>query len=371
MSAGGRLLVTSIVRHADLEHASGFANVLELNSGRILMRSPVPESTHRTRDLNPRGGLRGARGIAFCGEKLALANTERVLVFDSNWRLKDEVTHPLMGGIHDLLADAEGIWVACTSADLLVRMSWEGELISAWEWRTDAGLCSQLGFGELANVNRGVDFRDPETSRSAPRNLAHLNSICQNGNRILVSLGRIIPPHTYKRLVLAGWIGRVSRGLGLRRSTVKKSGLQPGGIPASKRPGSRYALLELDEQQQSKLIFSQSDIEVPNHNVAVYQDRIMYNDTNRNELVNLDLEKGTERRLPIPGAPGFLRGLALSGDDAFVGSQAPAAVYQVDLEKWVIKREFLLYGVRNESVYGIALVPDAFEDPPEQLDVLS
>jgi hypothetical protein len=371
MSTGGRLLVTSIVRHADLEHASGFANVLDLNTGSLLMRSPVPESTHRARDLNPRGGLRGARGIAFYGNKLALANTERVLVFDNNWRLKGEITHPLMGGIHDLLADAEGLWVACTSADLLVRMSWEGELISAWEWRADTGLCSQLGFGKLAKVDKGIDFRDPETSRSAPRNLVHLNSIYRNGDKILVSLGRIIPPHTYKRLVLAGWIGRVSQGLGLRRSTKRKSGLRPGGIPASKRPGSRFAVLELDEQQKAKLVFSQSDIEVPNHNVGVFQERIMYNDTNRSELVSLDLEKGTEQRLPIPGAPGFLRGLALSGSNAFVGSQAPAAVYQVDLERWEIKREFLLDGIYNESVYGVALVPDIFDDPPAQLDLLS
>ncbi len=371
MSASGRLLVTSIVRHADLEHASGFANVLELGSGRILMKSPVPESVRRAQDQNPRGGLRGARGIAFCGKKLALANTERVLVFDTNWRMKGEITHPLMGGIHDLLADVDGIWIACTSADLLVRMSWEGELISAWEWRADAGLCSQLGFGQLARVNRGIDFRDPETSRSAPRNLVHLNSIYRSGNKILVSLGRIIPHHTYKRLVLAGWMGRISQGMGLRRSTVKRSGLQPGGIPASKRPGSRFALLELDEQQRAKLIFSQSDIEVPNHNVAVFQDRIMYNDTNRNELVSLDLKKRTEQRLSIPGTPGFLRGMALSGGDAFVGSQAPAAVYQVDLEKWVIKREFLLDGISGESVYGVALVPDIFEDPPTQLGLLS
>lgn len=371
MSANGRLLVTSIVRHADLEHASGFVSVLELNTGRVLMKSPVPESRRRARDLNPRGGLRGARGIAFCGNKLALANSERVLVFDTNWRLKNEITHPLMGGIHDLLSDPEGIWVACTSADLLVRMSWDGELISAWEWRADARLRSQLGFGYLARVNRRIDFRDPETSRSAPHNLAHLNSIHRSGDKILVSLGRVIPPQSYKRLVLTGWIGRIAQLMGVRRSSTTKSGLQPGGIPASRRPGSRFAMLELDEHQQANLIFSQSDIEVPNHNVAVFQDRILYNDTNRNEVVSLDLKEDCEQRLPIPGAPGFLRGMALSGRNVFVGSQAPAAVYQVDLERWAIKREFLLDGVSGESVYGVAPVPDVFADPPAQLSLLS
>ena len=371
MSASGRLLVTSIVRHADLRQASGFASVLELDSGRILMKSPVPESTRRARDPNPRGGLRGARGIAFCGNKLALANTERVLVFDINWRLRGEITHPLMAGIHDLLADPEGIWVTCTSADLLIRMSWKGELISVWEWRADARLRSQLGFGQLAMVDRGIDFRDPESSRSGPRNLAHLNSIHRSGDKILVSLGRVIPPHTYKRLVLAGWIGRISQRMGVRRPSTTKSGLQPGGIPVKLQPGSCFALLELDESLQANLIFSQSGTKVPNHNIAVFEDRILYNDTNRNEVVSLDLKKECEQRLPIPGAPGFLRGMALTGRDVFVGSQAPAAIYQVDLDRWVIKREFLLDGVSGESVYGVALVPDVFADPPAQLDLLS
>lgn len=371
MIANGRLLITSIVRHADLEHASGFARVLELDTGKVLMKSPVPESIHRSRDLNPRGGLRGARGIAFFGDKLALANTERVLVFDTNWRLVGEITHPLMGGIHDLLADEGGIWVACTSADLLVRMSWEGKFISAWEWRADPGLCSQLGFGHLAKVDRGIDFRDPESSRSAPRNLVHLNSIGRRGNRILVSLGRIIPPHTYKRLVLAGWLGSISQSMGVRRSTTKKSGLQPGGIPASKRPGSRFALLEMNEHRQTKLIFTQNDTKVPNHNVAVFQNRVLYNDTNSNEVVSLDLNEGSEQRLPIPGAPGFLRGMATSGSDAFVGSQAPAAIYQIDLAHWEARRRFLLGGVSGESVYGIALIPGVFANPPGQLDGVS
>ena len=51
MSASGQLVVTSIVRHANLKQASCFVSVLELNAGRILMKSPVPGSTRRARQL--------------------------------------------------------------------------------------------------------------------------------------------------------------------------------------------------------------------------------------------------------------------------------------------------------------------------------
>ena len=56
MQTDGRILVTSVIRYADQQQASGFARILNLNSGETLMKSPVPESVHRARDLNPRGG---------------------------------------------------------------------------------------------------------------------------------------------------------------------------------------------------------------------------------------------------------------------------------------------------------------------------
>ena len=41
MTYDSRLLVTSIVRHDDLNHASDFATVLEPGTGKALMRSPA------------------------------------------------------------------------------------------------------------------------------------------------------------------------------------------------------------------------------------------------------------------------------------------------------------------------------------------
>jgi hypothetical protein len=108
---------------------------------------------------------------------------------------------------------------------------------------------------------------------------------------------------------------------------------------------------------------------VPIHNMAVFEDRLIYADTDQNELVSFNRAGGAERRLHIPGAPGFLRGMACSGDTLYIGSQAPAAVYQVDLASWKIKRVYLLDGLESESVYGVALVPWAFADPPAQLDL--
>src|SRR5690606_17006254 len=97
-----RLLVTTILRHAPPGVPSGFASVLELPSGEIVSRSAAPDSPWRRRDPNPRGGLRGAKGISFCGERLALASTDCVYVFDRRWRLQRAISHPLAAGLHDV-----------------------------------------------------------------------------------------------------------------------------------------------------------------------------------------------------------------------------------------------------------------------------
>ena len=64
-----------------------------------------------------------------------VANAERLFVFDASWKPAGTITHPLLGGVHDVLAEEDGIWAACTCADLLLRVSWDGRLLTAWDWR--------------------------------------------------------------------------------------------------------------------------------------------------------------------------------------------------------------------------------------------
>ena len=57
----------------------------------------------------------------------------------------------------------------------------------------------------------------------------------------------------------------------------------------------------------------------------------------------------------------------LRGLEFLVGSQFPAAVYEVDLETFRVRAEYALNGEANESVYGVCLLPDEFDDPPPSL----
>lgn len=92
---------------------------------------------------------------------------------------------------------------------------------------------------------------------------------------------------------------------------------------------------------------------------------LIYNDSNGNRVVATALDESSpDRCVEIPGQPGFVRGLAQLDKDSFlVGSQAPAAIYQVDLQAGQVVSAFPLDGEPNESVYGICILPTKFDDP--------
>ena len=57
----------------------------------------------------------------------------------------------------------------------------------------------------------------------------------------------------------------------------------------------------------------------------------------------------------------------LGGLDFLVGSQFPAVAYEVDLDALRVRSEYTLNGEADESVYGVCLLPDEFDDPPPSL----
>ena len=58
-----RIAVTSAVRHAGAADFSGYVRMVDLGSGEVALKAPIPESGRRADDPNPRGGVRGAKGI--------------------------------------------------------------------------------------------------------------------------------------------------------------------------------------------------------------------------------------------------------------------------------------------------------------------
>jgi hypothetical protein len=322
-----------VIRYAISSAVSGYLRVLDLEHGRVSFVTPSPESTFRERDPNPRGGTRGARGVSAHGDRIVVANAERLFVFDTSWRLVAELSDRLMSDVHDVLADERGIWVAATGGDMLLLITWDGKVEHAWSLRGERELLRELGFARaLPRLAREIDFRDPK-SRAAYERL-HLNGIGRGENGLLVSLGRVV------------------------REVEPRHCLS--------------AIVEVDEANgdlRARVIHLVPDTTAPNHNVAEDGDLLVYNDTNRHGVVVFDRRAQSEVCcVPVPGEPAWVRGLARVGPGLWlVGSQAPLAVYLVDVDRAEVVAEYPLGGIQEETVYGIAALPDAFADPRQPL----
>ena len=358
-----RCLVTSVVRHTHPDQTSGYLHTVDIEAGRPLSKIEAPENTFRASDPNPRGGLRGLRGVSVWGDRVVVANTERLLVYDTRWKPLADLGHPLVGGIHDVLATEKGLWVASTSADLVVLLGWDGALLEVWEWRLDSKLCRALGLPRVPPVDRRRDYRDPESMRRGVPNLVHLNGLGVHEEDVLVSLGRVQSAAEYQRYRWRGFLGSLAVRLGLQRRKKPRPTVRPREVP-----GSASALVEVSAAGTAKLLHRVPGISVPNHNVHREGEWLVYDDSNGSRLVGHSLAGGTERSVSIPGDPSFVRGLAaLGGLQFLVGNQEPLALYRVDLSEGEVMDRILLESVPHESTYGICLLPDTFDDPPPTL----
>jgi hypothetical protein len=335
-----RVVVTSIVRMAWPDQVSANLRVLDLASGRVTFVTAVPESVWRADDPNPRGGVRGARGVSAHGGRLVLANSERLFLFDTSWRLTRQVTHPLMGAVHDVLAEERGIWLTCAACDALLLVSWDGELEDWWTLQDHPELVRELGLPRRPGLDLALDYRDPRLVPGSTFNRIHLNAVAQSPEGLLLSFGRFVPVE--KKL--------------FRRSRP----VQPGT--------SALVLVDVREAIRSApatVLHRVEGAASPNHNAAWDGDLLVYNDSTCDRLVAVDRRNGREQAsVEVPGDPAFARGLAAAGPGRWlVGSQAPAAVHLVDLERREVSATIPLDGHENESVYAIAALPDEFADP--------
>jgi hypothetical protein len=362
-----RVAVTSQVRFTGQAAYSGFFRIVDLDDGRTLLTEPVPESRWRSADPNPRGGLRGAKGISATDDRLVVGNTDSLFVLDPSWNAVAEFTHPFMGSIHDVLAEDEAIWVTCTNADLLLKLGWDGTELDRWSWRADAGLVAAFGLGGLPPFDPLVDYRNPLELQSGVHNVVHLNGLARVPEGLLLSFGRVLGRAEVRRRRVRAVPGRLAARLGIQKPFPTK----PTPLPTNFMPGSSSAIVLLREaggplaDARAELLLRVENILVPNHNVLSADGSLVYSDSNGSRLVAVDRATGTEQAaVVIPGNPAFVRGLARLTDDVYlVGSQAPLAFYGVDVSRGEIAATYELDGAENESVYAVYPLPPVFADP--------
>lgn len=342
-----RVVVSTIGRATAVDRASGYVRIVDLERGAVSFKVPVPESRWRAEDPNPRGGTRGARGIAVHGDRFVLGTHEDITVLDSGWRLVHRFTHRLLSSVHDVLADERGIWVTCTRGDAVVLFGWSGELEDFWSLGTDKRLARTLGLHLVRPFDPAADFRDPRVDLQGFATVGLNGAGWSASGGLLLSLGRIADRR------------RLSHNPLVRR---RRRPLPPPAYAIVEIP-ARGSIREPD--YSIRLHRRDHSVEAPNHNAAEKGGLLLYNDSNRNALVVWDHVRAREvHAVPIPGDPAFARGLQrISQGRWLVGSQNPLALHAVDVELGRVVASYDLDGDAEECVYAICELPDNFEQP--------
>ena len=308
----GTLAVTTICRGSLPGEPTGYLTTISLDERRVTGRAPIPDPRLLRFDPNPRGGMRGARGMALWDGDLLVANFSQIFRFNSRWQLVDTLSDPACADIHDIATGDGGIWVTSTAGDQLVQLSPDGTTLDSFRVRLDA-----TDEAALTAVSP-IDLRDPRTYCAQRLDRLHLNSVA------LSSTG---DPLTV---------------LGL----IQRSG------------GS--AILDLGHS--GARTFATSGGSVPVHSLRTATYGVLLADTPHGQLVYLS--EGSQFRIDVQG--GYLRGVCpFAPGRAAVGTQNH--VQLVNLVTGTVIGTFDVSANSQESVYDIMSLPDDFGPAPTSL----
>ena len=374
-------MISTIRRYNPVDEPSGYIYVVDTAKKAILRRSVMIDPPYRDNDPNPRGGLRGAKGISVNEHQIALANGSMVFRYDPQWNLLGAISHPACSCIHDILYQDEHLWVCSAQTDLLLRFDLAGSLESCYGarelvpaidelgWRPPVALAAKQVYGKQAFAGK-IDFRDPGTHEKSIYNRAHVNSVCMlpDGD-MLLSLGFVIQGG-FARLL--GLKTRLTRW-GVWPALMRANCMLRGALHTKKylhsdlvvRPkGAKSAVIRIRPDGSSRLVLTLPDVTAPSHSLLPLADgTVIYLHTTRGEVINFNPENGATL-FTTKVSDGFLRGAALlSAERLLVGSNGELLVF--DLPGRRVVDRIPLSDDPKESVYDIKLLPEHYALPPE------
>lgn len=373
------LLITTTHRESPLGAPSGYVYTFEVERWQVTQRTPIINPPWLPVDPNPRGGLRGAKGIACRQDSLFLANYGEIFHFDRTWKLIGVISHPSCAGIHDLVIRNESLWVTSSRNDLIFEFDFAGNLRRFINLRTLEPMRSILRWRQPnrltdAQIRAGaINFQDPRSHEYAQYDGLHVNSLgfLPNG-AMIIQLGMVF---SSTRSILLPLQNRLRR-VGLWAPFVALNQALQRLLHFSPQPHTellvhldtgRAALLQLDAQNQCAIPLVLPHVQVPIHSLSVQENSTLYfNDTDRSTVVHFDLHTRQElSRIPVPG--NFLRGFTrLDNELAIVGTQNYLCLVNLREKQALDCTEISANSA--EAIYDIKVLPPTFGALPERLE---
>ncbi len=336
-----RAIATTVVRESIRgKQRTGFIYDVDLEARTVARRLPVPDPNFPESDDNPRGGVRGGRGVAVTSRGIVVANYDTLSVYDDEWTLLDSITHPLFVGLHEIDWDGSHIWMAATGIDALLRTTLDGTVEAAWDPHAAPDFMQFDLRRRPDPLDGSVDYR----VREAPLiDQCHLNGVTRRNGTTIVNCGLV-----RKRKSLAA---RTLRHL--RRPPSRKEHQGSG-----RRNSGRSLVVQVDHGLPARVLVELADHDFPTHNGQLLDDgRVIVNDSTENTLRVFAVESPPKEILAarVPGT--WLRGLEPIAPNRVVVGTAPASLVIVDVTTGSLEGAVQLSDDPNEAVHGLTLCP--------------
>ncbi len=375
-----RYLVTTIRRHTPHTEPSGFIYLVDAEKQQVLQRCQIIEPAFREVDTNPRGGMRGSRGISVRADEIALANASVIYRFDPHWNLRGFITHPSMAAVHDVMYQDDTLWATSARNDLLFQYDLAGTMLRHFYLREPSPAARQLQWNppqllkSEAIRSGALEFRDPRTHDEETCDHAHVNSICRlSDGTLLISLGLALNTSfstllkIKSRLVKAGvWPKLLAANRALRAALRMKKNPHSDLLVQPAR--AKSAIFELRPDGAHRLVLTLEGVTVPSHSLlALPDDTVVYMNTTAGEVVHFNPQAGQPLLSTTRITDGFLRGAARLPDGRLLlGSKRELLTFDVQQRK--LAQSMFVTDDANESVYDIKALPEHYDDPPKSFE---
>ena len=320
-----RVITTSVIRSARQGESHGGVYLVDLDSGDI---EQVIDWNDRSINWEGRGGDRGLRGIAFHQDKIYLAASDEIFVYDRQFKLIESFTNKYLKRCHEINIANNLLYLTSTELNSVLEFDLTKRLfLRGYAITRDQTKKPNL-FGRVRAVaSRRAKFRvtpfDPNGENGPTITLnssdLHINNVSRTNESIMISGTRI-------EVLLA-----------LKGETLREYAPLPRGT----------------------------------HNASVYRDGVIYNDTASDRLVIADKDNRIKQSFTIPkydlaklsrtdvpgyhARQGFGRGLCLYGEDVVIGGSSPSTISAYSLASGErIKQVNISKDIRN-CIHGLEL----------------
>lgn len=321
-----RAIVTTVLRGANDRRLTGYLFDLDLATGKTLARRPIGVADDVL--WGRRGGNRGGRGVFVAKGRIYAATASSVLVFDSRLKMLQQITNPMLAGLHEIFVENDGIWVTSTIHDIVLKMDFSGNTLDVWRGSESTVLQNFFGFAGR-NIDLHLDF----------------------------------PGASYER--------QIERYIGEERLHVNTVQVYEGAVYVFSL--SRKALIRIRPLPE-QVIMRDGALDSPHNGMINRQGMIMVNDTRNQRLRFYDRGNGRclqsiRTMLSRTGAstqfalPGWQRGLCHVEGDVYLVGTSPASVFEVDVATREIGRVYQLDDDVSHSVHGLCIADKPDEQP--------